>query len=162
LLTHQDRFDDVGREQGQAQDTRHVGGRNPLVLGQFGDGCELPRVQHPLLAEGPCLRLNRGIVQLALARCTIRQLHLPVAAALHEAELDVHSHGFGECLTLVMPQFRGQPSFRASARSAVQAEANTQPIGADIDSLDQRSNEGHLLGVEEFFPCLRSRAFVFS
>src|SRR6056297_794301 len=37
LLPVQDRLDDVGREQCQTQDAGHVGRRDPLPLGQFGD-----------------------------------------------------------------------------------------------------------------------------
>ncbi len=43
LLPVQDRLDDVGREQREPQDTGQVGGRDPLALGQFGDGGELTR-----------------------------------------------------------------------------------------------------------------------
>lgn len=33
-----------------------------LALGQFGDGCELPRLQHPLPAKGPGKRLDQRVV----------------------------------------------------------------------------------------------------
>lgn len=40
----QDRLDDVGREQCETQDARHVGGRDALARGQFGDRRELPEL----------------------------------------------------------------------------------------------------------------------
>lgn len=56
LPSVQDRLDDVGRKQGQAQDPRHLGRRDPLALGQFGGGGKrhqpvtvpsLSRARHP-------------------------------------------------------------------------------------------------------------------
>jgi hypothetical protein len=45
LLAIEDRFDDIRREKGQAQaqDAGHLGRRDPLALGRFRDGRELPR-----------------------------------------------------------------------------------------------------------------------
>jgi hypothetical protein len=96
LLPVQDRLDDVGREQRQAQDAGHVGRRDPLALGQFGDGGELARLQHPLPAERAGQRLDQRAVCPPRLRGALRQLHLLPPAALHDAERDVERHGLGD------------------------------------------------------------------
>ena len=70
----QDRLDDVRREQRQPQDAGHVGGRDPLALGEFVDGDEFPGLQHPLPAEGAGQRLDEGSVGVTLLRGAAQKL----------------------------------------------------------------------------------------
>jgi hypothetical protein len=72
LHSVQDRLDDVRLEQRQAQDAGHVGRRDPLALGQFGNGKGLPR------SKRASQRLDWRVVRTAGLRGAVR-VAAPVA-----------------------------------------------------------------------------------
>ncbi len=128
--------------------------RQSLALGQFGDGGEITRLEHPLPAECARQRFDQSAIcparmRGALGNCiSLRPPRSTTRNGIVERHHGVGNGARGSC------RFSNVSDQHLACETAepVDAQPDVSPIRADIHPLDQQRHDARLLGREEFVP----------